>query len=70
MRRVSLFYQAHGETAVSLGSGDVIRQLITAGLIDELRLFIHPLLGVGKHLDSVSESGREISTHDHAGPPV
>ena len=36
---------------VILGSGDVVRQLMAAGLIDELRLFIHPLLlGTGKRL--------------------
>lgn len=36
---------------VILGSGDVVRQLMAAGLIDELRLFIHPLLlGTGKQL--------------------
>lgn len=36
---------------VILGSGDVVRQLLAAGLIDELRLFIHPLLlGTGKRL--------------------
>lgn len=36
---------------VILGSGDVARQLMAAGLLDELRLFIHPLLlGAGKRL--------------------
>lgn len=36
---------------VILGSGDVVRQLLAAGLVDELRLFIHPLLlGTGKRL--------------------
>jgi dihydrofolate reductase len=38
---------------VILGSGDLVRQLLTAGLIDELRLFVHPLLlGTGKQLFS------------------
>ncbi|UVE93992.1 dihydrofolate reductase family protein [Dietzia sp. B32] len=43
---------AEGEgDVVILGSGDVVRQLLTADLVDELRLFIHPLLlGTGKHL--------------------
>lgn len=43
---------AEGEgDIVILGSGDVVRQLVTADLVDELRLFIHPLLlGTGKHL--------------------
>lgn len=36
---------------VILGSGNVVRQLVAADLIDELRLFIHPLLlGTGKQL--------------------
>ena len=36
---------------VVLGSGDVVRQLMAASLMDELRLFIHPLLlGTGKQL--------------------
>lgn len=36
---------------VLLGSGDVARQLLRVGLVDELRLFIHPLLlGSGKRL--------------------
>lgn len=40
-----------GGDVVILGSGDIARQLMTAGLIDELRLFIHPLLlGTGKQL--------------------
>lgn len=44
--------KSKGETdVVILGSGDIVRQLIAAGLIDELRLFIHPLLlGTGKRL--------------------
>jgi dihydrofolate reductase len=33
------------------GSGDMVRQLLAAGLVDELRLLIYPvLLGRGKHL--------------------
>ena len=36
---------------VVLGSGDLIRQLMAVGLVDELRLFVHPLLlGTGKRL--------------------
>ncbi|SDL02759.1 RibD C-terminal domain-containing protein [Nocardioides sp. YR527] len=38
-------------TIVALGSGDLVRQLMSAGLVDELRLFVHPLLiGTGKRL--------------------
>ena len=33
------------------GSANVVRQLLAAGLVDELRLMIYPLvLGHGKHL--------------------
>lgn len=44
--------KAEGEgDVVILGSGDIARQLMTADLIDEVRLFIHPLLlGTGKRL--------------------
>lgn len=44
--------KAEGEgDVVILGSGDIARQLIKADLIDEVRLFIHPLLlGTGKRL--------------------
>ena len=39
-----------GEIAV-LGSGNLCRQLLAENLVDELRLFIHPLLlGAGKRL--------------------
>ena len=39
-----------GDIAV-LGSGELSRTLLAAGLVDELRLFVHPLLlGAGKHL--------------------
>ncbi|EFC84641.1 dihydrofolate reductase family protein [Parafrankia sp. EUN1f] len=36
---------------VILGSGALVRQLMEVDLVDELRLFVHPLLlGAGKHL--------------------
>lgn len=39
-----------GDIAV-LGSGVLCRELLAANLVDEIRLFIHPLLlGTGKHL--------------------
>ncbi|GGU17730.1 dihydrofolate reductase family protein [Nocardioides albus] len=38
-------------TVVALGSGDLVRQLMAVGLVDELRLFVHPLLlGTGRRL--------------------
>ncbi len=46
------YLKSEGERdVVILGSGDVVRQLMAAGLVDELRLFVHPLLlGTGKRL--------------------
>ncbi|KAA9151124.1 dihydrofolate reductase [Microbacterium lushaniae] len=46
---------------VVLGSGDVARQLMAAGLVDELRLFVHPLLlGEGKRLFGALPAPREL----------
>lgn len=44
--------KAHGEGGITvLGSGVLSRALLAAGLVDELRLFIHPLLmGTGTRL--------------------
>ncbi len=40
-----------GANLLTWGSGDLVRQLLAAGLVDELRLMIHPvLLGGGKRL--------------------
>ncbi|MBU8977595.1 dihydrofolate reductase family protein [Lysobacter sp. MMG2] len=40
-----------GKTLLTFGSGEMVRQLLAAGLVDELRLLIHPLLlGRGKRL--------------------
>ncbi|BCX68932.1 MULTISPECIES: dihydrofolate reductase family protein [Pseudomonas] len=40
-----------GPHLLTQGSGDLVRQLLAAGLVDELRLMIHPvLLGHGKRL--------------------
>ncbi|MBZ9779974.1 dihydrofolate reductase family protein [Pseudomonas sp. REP124] len=43
--------QQNGSQLLTQGSGDLVRQLLAAGLVDELRLMIHPvLLGSGKRL--------------------
>ncbi|WP_095147916.1 dihydrofolate reductase family protein [Pseudomonas sp. Irchel s3a18] len=40
-----------GADLLTQGSGDLVRQLLAAGLVDELRLMIYPIvLGHGKHL--------------------
>lgn len=44
-----------------LGSGDLVRQLMMVGLIDELRLFVHPLLlGAGKRLFGELPTPRQL----------
>jgi dihydrofolate reductase len=43
--------QQDGGYLLTHGSGDMVRQLLAAGLVDELRLMVHPLLlGPGKRL--------------------
>ena len=43
--------QQKGANLLTWGSGELVRQLIAAGLVDELRLMIYPvMLGRGKHL--------------------
>lgn len=43
--------QQDGANLLTWGSGEMVRQLLAAGLVDELRLMIYPvMLGRGKHL--------------------
>lgn len=43
--------QQDGANLLTWGSGDMVRQLLAAGLVDELRLMIYPVvLGRGKYL--------------------
>jgi dihydrofolate reductase len=45
--------QANGADLLTFGSGDMVRQLLAAGLIDELCLLIYPvMLGRGKRMFS------------------
>lgn len=54
-------------TIVALGSGDVVRQLLSAGLVDELRLLVHPLLlGTGRRLFGDLPSPRSLRLQDIA----
>jgi len=47
----ALKHQDDGVNLVTHGSGDMVRQLLAAGLVDELRLLIYPVvLGRGKRL--------------------
>ncbi|WP_252088682.1 dihydrofolate reductase family protein [Pseudomonas sp. MWU13-3659] len=48
---VNRLKQQDGAHLLTQGSGELVRQLLAAGLVDELRLLIHPLLlGCGKRL--------------------
>ena len=48
---VSRLKQEHGETITLNGSATLLRSLLRAGLVDELRLFLHPVvLGSGHRL--------------------
>ena len=47
----ALKHQDDGVNLLTHGSGDMVRQLLAAGLVDELRLLIYPvILGRGKRL--------------------
>lgn len=54
--------KADGEDDIAvLGSGELVHQLMSLGLIDELRLFVHPLLlGTGKRLFRELPSPRRL----------
>jgi dihydrofolate reductase len=46
-----------GKDILRMGSGDLLRSLLTMGLVDELRLHIHPIiLGKGKPLFDASNA--------------
>lgn len=48
---ISALKRQDGPQLLTQGSGELVRQLLAAGLVDELRLMIHPiLLGRGKRL--------------------
>ena len=48
---VAALKQREGGNLLTWGSGEVVRQLLAAGLVDELRLLIYPVvLGHGKRL--------------------
>lgn len=62
--------QQGGANLLTWGSGAMVRQLLAAGLVDELRLMIYPvMLGRGKHLfgDNIQPSAFTL-THSTSTP--
>lgn len=48
---IRVLKRQEGADLLTQGSGELVRQLLAAGLVDELRLMMHPiLLGTGKRL--------------------
>jgi dihydrofolate reductase len=65
---VSRLKQEHGENITLNGSGGLLRSLLREGLVDELRLFLHPVvLGSGARLfDDAGELGAVRLSESHA----
>jgi dihydrofolate reductase len=64
--------QDGGEISIT-GSGSLVRSLLEAGIVDELRLLVHPVLvGRGKHLfeDGSGPSGLELAESETFGGGV
>jgi dihydrofolate reductase len=54
-----------GKDITILGSGGLVRSLLRAGLLDELRLMIHPvILGMGKRLFEEGDDRRALELVD------
>jgi dihydrofolate reductase len=54
-----------GKDITVLGSGGLVRSLLRAGLLDELRLMIHPvILGMGKRLFEEGDDRRALELVD------
>jgi dihydrofolate reductase len=62
--------QPDGATLLAWGSGDMLRQLLAAGLVDELRLLIYPVvLGHGKRLfDDNAQASALTLAHSTSTP--
>ncbi len=59
--------QQAGDYLLTFGSGDMIRQLIAAGLVDELRLQVYPIvLGRGRRLFGTDEPAWAFTLADSA----
>ncbi|CAK9888743.1 MULTISPECIES: dihydrofolate reductase family protein [Pseudomonas] len=62
--------QQPGDTLLTQGSGELVRQLLAAGLVDELRLLIHPIiLGRGKRLFDDQAQASAFTLADSSSTP-
>nr|NLU60168.1 dihydrofolate reductase family protein [Pseudomonas sp. BIGb0427] len=62
--------QQDGDTLLTQGSGELVRQLLAAGLVDELRLLIHPIiLGRGKRLFDDQAQAASFTLADSSSTP-
>ena len=63
--------QQDGANVVTFGSGETVRQLLAAGLVDDLRLLIYPvMLGRGKRLfpDGINRLKLKLVESKSVGP--
>ena len=64
-QQVSELKRQPGKDITTIGSGVLVRWLLREGLLDELRLMVHPLiLGSGKRLLEDGEGGRRLELVD------
>jgi dihydrofolate reductase len=62
--------QQHGANLLTQGSGELVRQLLAAGLVDELRLMVFPVvLGHGKRLFGDDASASAFTLAHSTGTP-
>ncbi|MGF6091863.1 dihydrofolate reductase family protein [Pseudomonas sp. 18173] len=67
---INAFKRQDGPRLLTQGSGDLVRQLLAAGLVDELRLMIHPiLLGRGKRLFDDNAQAAAFTLLDSTSSP-
>ena len=58
---VAALKQQHGKDIYLIGGARIAASLVDAGLLDELRLIVHPLVaGSGKALFAATEHGRQL----------
>lgn len=62
--------QQNGANLLTFGSGELVRQLLAAGLVDDLRLLIYPvMLGRGKRLFGDDAEARAFALERSAATP-